>query len=135
MHSINYYTYGYLAGNNRHLTSFAVGLRRRSFVQNVCDGIKNLHTTSPESAVRNEYKYQLNPQKWRARFSGKIWMKFELKWRRNGEKMRNKIWRGRRNLKSKWRRRLLQFRRCNKSRSSEVGHEQYWIFITHVSIL
>ena len=51
------------------------------------------------------------------------------------EKMRNKIWRGRRNLKSKWRRRLLQFRRCNKSRSSEDGHEQYWIFITHVSIL
>ena len=74
-----------MAANNRHLTSFAVGLRRRSFVQNVCAGIKNLHTTSPESAVRNEYKYQLNPHKWRARFSGKIWMKFELKWRRNAE--------------------------------------------------
>ena len=41
----------------------------------------------------------------------------------------------RRNPKSKWRRRLLQSRRCNKSRSGEVGHEQYWIFITHVSIL
>ena len=41
----------------------------------------------------------------------------------------------RRNPKSKWRRRLLQSQRCNKSRASEVGHEQYWIFITHVSIL
>ena len=92
---------GNLVANNRHLTSFAVGLRRRSFVQNVCAGVKNLHTTSLESAVRNEYKYQLNPQKWRARFSGKIWMKFELKWRRSGKQLRNKIWRSRRNPKSK----------------------------------
>ena len=52
-----------------------------------------------------------------------------------GKKLRNKIWRGRRNPKSKWRRRLLQSQRCNRSRASEVGHEQYWIFITHVSIL
>ena len=41
----------------------------------------------------------------------------------------------RRNPKSKWRRRLLQSQRCNRSRASEVGHEKYWIFITHVSIL
>ena len=60
---------------------------------------------------------------------------FELKWRRSGKQLRNKIWRSRRNPKSKWRRRLVQSRRCNKSRSSEVGHEQYWIFITHVTIL
>ena len=39
------------------------------------------------------------------------------------------------NPKSKWRRRLLHSRKCNKSRSSEVGHEQYWTFITHVRIL
>ena len=62
-------------------------------------------------------------------------MKNRVEMAKKWGKMRNKIWRGRRNSKSKWRRRLLQSQKCNKNRSSEVGHEQYWIFITHVSIL
>ena len=76
---MKHYTYGYFSANNRHLTSFAASCRRRSFVQNVRAGTKNLKTTSLESAVRNVYKYQLIPQKWRARFRGNIWTKFGLK--------------------------------------------------------
>ena len=56
---MKHYTYGYFSANNRHLTSFAASCRRRSFVQNVRAGTKNLKTTSLESAVRNVYKYQL----------------------------------------------------------------------------
>ena len=37
--------------------------------------------------------------------------------------------------KSKWRRLLLQFETCSENRSSEVEYQQYWTFITHVSIL
>ena len=59
----NYCTYGYLTANNRQLTSFATAHRRRSFVQNVCAETKNLDTTSLKSAVKNEHKYQLTPQK------------------------------------------------------------------------
>ena len=125
-----------MAANNHHLTSFSVGLRRRSFVQNVCAGIKNLHTTCLQSAGRNEYKYQLNPQKWRARIQWKnldeIRVEMGKKWEKNCETKYGVV---EKNPKSKWRHRLLQSQRCNKSRSSEVGHEQYWIFITHVSNL
>ena len=61
-----------------------------------------------------------------------IGVKMAKKWEKN---LRSKIWRGRRNSKSKWRRRLLQAQRCHENRSSEAGCQQYWLFITHVSIL
>ena len=50
-------------------------------------------------------------------------------------KMRSKRWRLRENSKSKWRRLLVQSEDTKKNRSSAIGHQQYWIFITHVSVL
>ena len=89
-----HYTYGYFLANNSHLTSLAAGRRRRSFVQNVCAGTKNSNTTSLENAVRNVYKYQLIPQKWRARFREDIWMKFGLNEEEMGKKLakQNMAW-------------------------------------------
>ena len=37
--------------------------------------------------------------------------------------------------KSKWRRLLLQSETYSENRSSEAEHQQYWTFITHVSII
>ena len=61
------------------------------------------------------------------------------KWNKNDEEMGQKLpsicCRRRTNSKSKWRRLLLQSQRCNQNRSSEVGYQQYWAFVKHVSIL
>ena len=61
-------------------------------------------------------------------------MKYELKWRKKGEKCETKygVVEEIQNQNG-----VVVFSNLEDatSRFSEVGHEQYWIFITHVSII
>ena len=82
------HTYGYLAANDGHLTSFASDGPARSFGKICLPGRKNIKTRNLESTLNNENKYEFTTQEWRTherKYADENRTRMTKKWDQNCE--------------------------------------------------